>query len=213
MVVAGCVALVGMPVGVYAAANAIVISDPVHANHKARVDTGKLRVGDGSGPMTVDGTVQVKGTTQIRNGSSPLTVDGTVRPAPPQTPWNQINDIAVTQANTRQPLYTGLGPTKLNLTSMTFAAEGAAGTVRLFLIVYVSDSAAGDCDALTGASFGAAERLVVIVPTGQTLNLVYPTPLQYSAYAAAGKRYCVDLESSNGPATYTVHFSGSGFLA
>ncbi len=63
----------------------------------------------------------------------------------------------------------------------------------------------------TGASFGAAERFVVTVPVGQTLNVTYPTPLVYSAYAAAGKRYCVDVEGT-GPAGYTAHISASGFL-
>jgi hypothetical protein len=173
----------------------------------ATVD-GTVTATDGSGPLTVDGTVNVA------NGGGPLSVAGTVKaePVAPGTPWNQVNDMALTGATPRVVLYTGLGQQKLALTSFTVAAEGStAGTVRVFVIVYVSDSDAGNCLALTGASFGAAERFVVTVPVGETLNVTYPTPLVLSNYADANIRYCVDVEGS-GPPSYVAHISGSGFL-
>ena len=168
---------------------------------------GGVTVNDGSGPLTIDGTVKVE------KGSAPITVGGSVnaQPAAPANPWNQINDIAVSGAASRAILFTGLGPAKLALTSFTLAAEGPnAGTVRAFVIVYVSDSNTGNCLTLSGASFGAAERFVVTVPVGQTINLTYPTPLVYTAYAGTGKRYCVDVEGQ-GPSGFTGHISASGY--
>lgn len=44
------------PAGVQAAANLVTIEDS-NSNSKAQVDGGKLRVGDGAGTLTVDGTV------------------------------------------------------------------------------------------------------------------------------------------------------------
>jgi hypothetical protein len=175
--------------------------------HVTAAVTGAVTASDGSGPLTVDGTVKVA------NGTGPLSIDGTVRsqPVAPATPWNQINDIQVSSSTSRAILYTGLGPQKLALTSFTLAAEGpTAGTVRALVIVYVSDSNAGNCLTLTGASFGAAERFVVTVPVGQTVSLTYPTPLVYSVYAGAGNRYCVDVEGS-GPSSFVGHVSASGF--
>ena len=184
---------------------------------------GKVTATDGSGPLTVDGAVTasdgsgpltVDGKVEVANGGSPLSVAGTVKaqPVTPGTPWNQVNDIAVNGAAPLAVLYTGLGQQKLALTSFTVAAEGStAGTVRLFVIVYVSDSDTGNCLALTGASFAAAERFVVTVPVGQTVNITYPTPLVLSNYADANIRYCVDVEGS-GPSSFVAHISGSGFL-
>ena len=82
IVVAVCCAAVLAPVGVMAATGQFVnITDPVSAGYKARVnpagglpvsnvdpatrsvanvDAGKLRVGDGSGAMSVDGTVSTR---------------------------------------------------------------------------------------------------------------------------------------------------------
>lgn len=192
MVVAGCAALILTPTAVYAAtATSVTIADPLHAAHKARVSSaGRLYVGDGGGS---------------------LTVNGTVKSAAPGTPWNQINDVGLTAGSTRAVLYESLGATKLHLTSFTAAIEGGSGSVRIFVIVYVSDSGSGDCQTLTGANFGAAERFVIMVPAGQTQTVTYPTPLVYSAYASAARKYCVDVES-NGTAGYVAHISASGYL-
>jgi hypothetical protein len=190
--------------------------------HVTAAVTGAVTASDGSGPLTVDGTVKVAngtgpltvdGTVKVANGTGPLSIDGTVRsqPVAPATPWNQINDIQVSSSTSRAVLYSTLGPQKLALTSFTFAVEGPnAGTARAFVIVYVSDSSAGNCLTLTGASFGAAERFVVTAPVGQTVNVTYPTPLVYSVYAGSGKRYCVDVEGT-GPASFVGHVSASGF--
>jgi hypothetical protein len=60
IVVALCAAAVLAPVGVMAAAGTLVtITDPVTGS-QAKVDTGKVRVGDGSGNLTVDGAVSAR---------------------------------------------------------------------------------------------------------------------------------------------------------
>jgi hypothetical protein len=197
---------------VYAAvtATSVHISDPTYPSREAHVTTGgKLYVGDGSGALTVDGKVKVT------DGSGALSVDGTVkaRPVAPAQPWNPVNYVAVSAGASRAALFSALVPTKLNLTSFTVAAGGAtAGTVTLDVQVYVSDSGAGDCVALTGASFGAAERFRVFVPVGQTVNLAYPTPLVCTAYGSTGDRYCVDV-SGSGPTGYSAYIAASGFLS
>jgi hypothetical protein len=61
MVVAVCAAAILTPAAVYAATGTLVnITDPVTSSQKARVIGGKLAVGDGSGAMTVDGSVYAK---------------------------------------------------------------------------------------------------------------------------------------------------------
>jgi hypothetical protein len=212
IVVSVCAAIVLAPTAVYAAvtATSVHISDPTYPSREAHVTTGgKLYVGDGSGALTVDGKVKVT------DGSGALSVDGTVkaRPVAPAQPWNPVNYVAVSAGASRAALFSALVPTKLNLTSFTVAAGGAtAGAVTLDVQVYVSDSGAGDCVALTGASFGAAERFRVFVPVGQTVNLAYPTPLVYTAYGSTGDRYCVDV-SGSGPTGYSAYIAASGFLS
>lgn len=54
-----CAAVVLAPVGVMAATGSLVnITDPYNSRARARVDSGKVRVGDGNGALTVDGTVK-----------------------------------------------------------------------------------------------------------------------------------------------------------
>lgn len=131
----------------------------------------------------------------------------------PAHPWNPVNYITIASGTPRAELFSGDVPTKLNLTSLTFAAVGSTpGTVMVNVQVYVSDSGAGDCISLTGGNFGAAERFAVAVPVGQTLNVTYPTPLVYTAYGSTGDLYCVDVEGS-GPSGFTAYISGSGYTS
>lgn len=209
VVVSVCAAMILTPVGVMAAASQLVtLKDPTTTS-KARVDAGKVRVGDGSGAVTVDGTVKVT------DGAGTLGVDGTVdaRMVAPAKPWNQINDLTLHAGDTRRPMTARTGATKLNLTSVTVAAEGAnPGSIELLVIAYVkTDSTSGDCETLSG--FGAAERFTLIVPVGETINVTYPSPLQWTAYADANDYYCIVVESFGGPTGYTAHVSASGFLS
>jgi hypothetical protein len=67
--VAAVVAL--LPMGAGAVAGQLVTVKDAKTNSQARVDSGKLRIGDGSGALSVDGTVKVT------DGGSALTVNGT----------------------------------------------------------------------------------------------------------------------------------------
>lgn len=59
IVVSVCAAVVLAPVGVMAATGQFVnIVDPYDSSRRARIDSGKLRVGDGNDALTVDGSVK-----------------------------------------------------------------------------------------------------------------------------------------------------------
>ena len=77
--VAAVVAL--LPLGVQAARQLVVIKDP-ETSSKARVTNGRLRVGDQSGPLTVDGAITPETETQILSSatSAPLSLSGNVFP-------------------------------------------------------------------------------------------------------------------------------------
>jgi hypothetical protein len=151
-------------------------------------------------------------------GGAALDADGNLQvravPAAPERPVTTINDLVVQSGSTQQLLFSGTGGSRLSITSLTFAAEGPnAGSVRMFISVYVSSTAGDSCSNIGGGNFGAAERLVVLVPIGQTLNVVYPSPLVYSQYADDNDLWCIVASSSGSPPVgYMVHVSGSGFL-
>lgn len=209
VVVAVCATVVLTPTAIWAASSSLVrISDG--SGKVAQVDpTGHLYVTDGKGPLTVDGGVKVT------NGSSSLKVSGTVdaRVATPAHPWNTVNGVNLSAGTPSAVLYSGIAGTRLNITSFTYASDGSTpGTISLNLQVYVSDSAAGDCTTLTGATFGAAERFEVTEQVGNTTNLVYPSPLVYTQYGSTGSRYCVKV-SATGPSGFGLHIGASGFLS
>jgi hypothetical protein len=62
-------AVMFMPLGIEAATNLVVIKD-ADSTGKVQVDAGRLRVGDGAGPMTVDGTVGISGTPTVAVGNT-----------------------------------------------------------------------------------------------------------------------------------------------
>jgi hypothetical protein len=209
MVVALCAAAVLTPVAVHAATgSAVNITDSINAGSKARVTAKGTLWTNETDPLTGKlARVTADGKRLVGDGAGPLSTDM----ASPEKPWNQINDITMTSGDPQRVLYVGLGPVRLNLTSLTVGAEGGSGSYKVYVQVYISDANAGDCDALTGANFSAADRLVFMVPAGNTVSLNYPSPLVYSVYAGVGKRYCVDISSSPGAAT--LHVSASGFLS
>jgi hypothetical protein len=209
MVVALCAAAILTPVAVNASTGSLVnITDPLHLGSKANVSyKGSLSTTETDAVSGTQAKVAADGRRLVGDGDGPLTIDM----AAPKTPWNQINDLTLVSGTSRRNLYTGLGPTKLNLTSLQVSNEAGSGPYKAFFIVYVSNTNTGDCVALTGASFGAAERFVVMVPAGETVVVTWPTPLVYSAYAGVGKRYCVDVESS--VPTGALHIAASGFVS
>lgn len=208
MVVAVCAAVVLAPVAVSAATGSLVnIVDPVNAGSKARVNpTGTLWTTQVD-PVSRNQQQVVGGRALVGDGAGNLTIDmGT-----PAAPLDAINDLTLHAGDTRRPVFAGLGFRKVALTSLIASAEGPnAGSVELLVVAYVkSNSTSGDCETLSG--FGAAERFTVMVPVGQTVNITWPSPLNWTQYADANDYYCVNVESFGGPTGYTAHFSAYGF--
>lgn len=96
--VAVCAAVVLAPVGVMAATGQLVnIADPVNSAARAHVDTGgKLRVGDGGGAITVDGTVSTRSDNALLYQSPAAGLEcgadaaGIVVPMPSLAPYRRI---------------------------------------------------------------------------------------------------------------------------
>ncbi len=93
------------------AGQVVNVSDPVNAN-TAKVDpAGKLDIGDGAGPLSVDGTV-------------------TSRPAAPASPWRASKGIQAALA-----IIAGPSASPINVTSLSISTNAASGSgilVRLF---------------------------------------------------------------------------------
>lgn len=176
------------PLASDAAGSVFSLRDGKFATRKATVSKqGQLKVFDGKGPLTVDGTVATR------------EVTGTV--------FNTVNGISLTSGATQAPLYSGTGAQKLHLSSFTAAATGStAGTVTVSLQVYVSDTLSDSCSNIGAGNFGAAERFTIYVPVGETTHMAYPTPLTYSAYATSGDRLCVYV-SATGPTGWQARIS------
>src|SRR4051812_13063116 len=83
-------AIVLAPVGAVAATNVFTtLTDPVHSSYKARVTAkGGLAVTNQDGATGVRAKVDRSGHTVVGDGSGALTVDGTVRTAAPSARWH-----------------------------------------------------------------------------------------------------------------------------
>src|SRR5207248_5264765 len=123
-VVALSFAFVLYPAGAHAAGTLMTIVDPTTTS-KAKVDTtGALKVGDGTGP---------------------LTVDGGVRQALQANPWHY--DGFIGGPGTEQTIFNPpTGVTKLAITSLTYAGNGSSGApqIRLHASANCGGSLLGD---------------------------------------------------------------------
>jgi hypothetical protein len=105
-----------LPVGARAAGQLVTIVDPDTTN-KVQVDGGKLRVGDGAGSLTVDGTVAAL-------------------PALATHPWRKI--VCCTAVLFLPPA----GVTTLAITSLTLD-NGSPGNTPFSLVLFASRSCTG----------------------------------------------------------------------
>ncbi len=167
----------------------------------AKVDrSGRLAVGDGSGPLTVDGRVRV---------SSLPPVSGTVtaRPSRAARPWMNVNGTSLSGSGPTALLYSGTVSSPLNLTTFSASANGA-GPVTISAQVYVG-SPPGDCTNLAG--FGAAERFTIFVPANNTVVETFPSPMTWTQYGQPDDTFCVKLTGS-GSSGWLVSILANGFL-
>jgi hypothetical protein len=136
------------------------ISDHSGSAFFAEVDSaGKLAVGDGAGPLSVDGTVAS-------------------RPAAPASPWRAHQSIQGVGGD-HWPI-AGPSASPINLTSLSFTTQAATGqdmAVELYGF-HVANSATG-CGGPT-LTFDAVLWSVLDAGDGVTPLLVtFPTPLQW----------------------------------
>lgn len=210
LVAGACLITLLIPTSVDAAGSALIrITDgkgPV-----AKVDPGgKLAVGDGSGPLTVNGSVGVTGRVDV---SSLPPVSGSVdaRPAPADDPWMNVNGTTLNGANPVSILYAGTVDKRLNLTTFSVSAvQNGPGSVSLHAQVLVGD---GDdsCFNIGGGSFGAAERFTIVVPNGSTVVETFPSPLTWTEYGQGDDIFCVQV-SGSGPAGWSASILANGFV-
>ena len=214
IVVALAIGAAMSPVVVNAATNYVGLIDGVGGVNKAKVNqSGALWTAEVDPVSKAQSKVDSSGKRLVGDGSGSLTVDGTVssRAASPTNALDTINDLTLHSGDTRRPMFSGVGNRKIVLTSLIASAEGStAGSVELLVVAYVkSNSVSGDCETLSG--FGAAERFTVMVPVGTTENITWPTGLVWTQYADADDFYCINVESFGGPTGYTAHFSAYGY--
>ena len=182
MVVAVCVAL--GPVTVMAATGQLVnITDPQNTSEKARVDGTKLRVGDGDGRMSVDGTVAAAMAVPARPFQKSLTID------------NQSGVVALVQKGSRD---------RLALTSLTVSATGDANYSIIEVTGGVVDHPSWNCANYFEAPLVSDQvfRVTVTTKPGETDNVTWPSP----AYAFQDSRddttSCLWVRDAGSPGIY-----------
>lgn len=145
------------------------------------------------------------------DGSGKLMVASTLKV--PSTVWTTPNNPTLDSAHSRVVLWQGLGLNKVSISSIIAAATApTAGSVPVYISVYVSDTASGDCTTLTGGNFGAAERFRIQVPVGDTVQLTWPSPLVLSHWGSPTNLVCVDAGFGSGaPSSSSVYLFASGF--
>ena len=84
-------AIQSSPAAEAAASQLMSLYDPI-SHSRARIDSGKVRVGDGSGPVTVDGSLKTAPTSTSLSGTAVVPSDSVttvLRMAPPTCPAGQ----------------------------------------------------------------------------------------------------------------------------
>ena len=166
------IAVVLVPVGVRAAGQLVSIVDSDSDTDQARVDAGKLRVGDGSGNLTVDGSVvAVPGAPTGQSAVSfPVSTGGTI-----------IGGV--------------FGPTtRYAISSLTFF--GASTTS--FVYLEAKDTVNGACSTFGTAR---AVRVIGAISPGQTMHLIYPENLMAPFGGSTPNTWCLFARSSAGSFT------------
>ncbi len=169
------------PVGAWALSfTNVAITDPGGVN-RAKVDsTGALKIGDGTGPLTVDGITSA-------------------RPIAPASAWSASEDA------TFSAIARLLGPTTsaVSITSLDASHDDAAGR-ELFLYAAVIPAAATTC---ATANWTSSFTLFHVrqVPLGDSFVQSFPTPLRVPA-PAAGSKLCIAMATDAG--VMTVNASG-----
>jgi hypothetical protein len=163
MFVAGCLTLVLLPWGAFAAGKQLV-SITGKGGHKVAVTkSNALKVSDGKGPMTVDGKVGVRGPVTV---SGNVGVTGPVTTQPAGTPFQVTGSVSAAADKV-------LGKGKVAITDLVLSHDNS-GNERLNATVAVYAGNA-DCSALTGGPLGYLVNYgYFAVETINTVDLATP---------------------------------------
>jgi hypothetical protein len=151
----------------------------------AKVDSaGRLSIGDGAGPLTVDGVVSG-------------------RPAAPSAPWWASEDIQASLGS--RVLIAGPRSTPIDVTSLSISIDATSGSgINVYLYAYVVAGTATSCN-LT--SFARTLWHIHGAGDGTTpLAFSFPTPLQYRA--PSNMKACLYATALTG---YTTTMNAVGF--
>lgn len=164
MFVAACLTLVLVPWGSWAAGKQVVAISGKGGKQVAVTKDRALKVGDGSGPLTVDGQVGVSGrvgvdgTVTVQAAGKPVQAFGSVNSAPAGGYLLGHGTVAVTDAVLSQ---TNTGTSRLNLTVSLRAGNA-------------------DCSVLTGPQLGRIVEYSYL-PAETILPLSLTTPVVATA--------------------------------
>jgi hypothetical protein len=167
IVAALALAVVLVPVGASAAGQLFSIVDP-QTGSKARVDAGRLRVGDGSGPLTVDGVTAL---------------------AAPAQPFNSTVTVRATGPEA-QLVVQRRGRRALAITSITAFNSQTSQVVRYRSFV-VGSSTFVCPPAPDGIASNARELDVPLLAEHTQMSVEYPSPLVFFAKSRAGTTSCL----------------------
>ena len=161
--------------------------------HVAKVSAaGGLQVDDGSGPMTVDGSVAVTGTVGV-TGSVTASIPGpvTIKPALPGTPYRRVDGYQ--GSGPKAVLFeTSTGQT-VSITSITVALSIIGATGSSPLIERQEIGVLHGPETMNCESPQTPPNEVVLTlnaTTADTVHLSFPTPL---VVAPEGPKTCVYL--------------------
>ncbi len=169
-----------------------------------------VRITDGAGPVA---KVDPNGRLLVGDGRGPVTVDGSVaaRPTRPTAPWMNVNGTTLNAATSSRILYEGVAKTRLNLTTFSVSVPaGNPGSVTVSALVLVGGPTS-NCNNTGGGGFGAAERFTIVVPVGGTVVETFPTPLSWTQYGQGEDKFCVQV-SGSGPSGWSAHILANGFV-
>jgi hypothetical protein len=175
------------------------LADATTPANKAHVDTtGHLLVGDGSGALTVNGTVQsniadattpankahvdTTGHLLVGDGSGALTVNGTVQSVTPTATWHFTTTYSATY-------YDITPPSALGVNVGTLFLGGDSTTTYAFLGIYAATvpSTASDCRASSQSSELIWQGQAQASP--DSVSVSFPVPLRVAP--VAGKKVCL----------------------
>jgi hypothetical protein len=169
------------PRAVEAATSLMTISD-VSNGQTARVDAGKLRVGDGTGPLTVDGTVYS-------------------RPLNAALPWFASENVSSAAFVPLPPGPVGAAVNVTSISSSALLSTAAAADLALY-VGHVSSSETSCATTPIDATIWHIPSAPAAIP----LAVAFPTPLTWRP--PVGTRACLILRNYGG----TVTFNASGFF-